>query len=163
MAEAFGKTPHLVLATFKGLKVNQVNQLRSQVREVGGSYTVIKNRLAKHAAPGTALEVLADQLTGPCAIAAHESDPIVLAKVLSDFGKTNPELQLLAGVVDGKELLDKSGVKQLALLPGLPELRAQLLSVIQSPATQLVRLLGTPGSQLARAIDARREKLEKEN
>jgi len=162
MAEAFAKAPHLVLATFKGLKVNQVNELRSKVRGVGGNYTVIKNRLAKLAAPGTALEKLADQLSGPCALATHESDPVALAKVLSEFGKDNPELVLLAGVVDGKDVIDEAGVKQLASLPSLPELRAQILALVNTPATQLVRLIGTPASQLARAIDARREKLEAE-
>ena len=162
MQQAFAKTPHVVLATFSGLKVNQVNELRSKVREAGGSYSVIKNRLAKRAAPGTPMELLADRLSGPCALATHESDPVALAKVLFEFGKKNPELEVLAGVIDGKDLLDKAGVKQLSMLPGLPELRAQLLALIQTPATSLVRLLGTPSSQIARAIDARREKLEAE-
>jgi len=162
MGEAFAKTPHIFLATFSGLKVNQVNELRTLVRNAGGKYTVIKNRLAKRAAPGTPMEKLAEQLTGPCAIATHESDPVALAKVLSEFGKKNPELEVLAGVVDGKDLLDRAGVKMLSKLPGLPELRAQILALIQTPATSLVRLLGTPNSQLARAIDARREKLETE-
>ena len=162
MVEAFTKTPHVFLATFSGLKVNQANELRTKVRSVGGRYTVIKNRLAKRAAPGTPMELLADRLTGPCAVAAHESDPVVLAKVISEFGKKNPELKVLAGVVDGKDLLDEAGVKHLSTLPGLPELRAQILAMIQTPATSLVRLLGTPQSQIARAIDARREKLEAE-
>jgi len=162
MGKALATTPHVFLATFRGLKVNQVNELRTMVRGVGGKYAVIKNRLAKRAAPGTPLEMLSDRLTGPCALATHETDPIALAKVISEFGKTNPELEVLAGVIDGKELLDSEGVKQLAKLPGLPELRAQLLAMIQTPATSLVRLLGTPSSQLARSIDARREKLEAE-
>jgi len=162
MGEAFAKTPHVFLATFSGLKVNQVNDLRTKVRSIGGSYKVIKNRLAKLAAPGTPLEMLAEQLTGPCALATHETDPVALAKVLSEFGKKNPELTVLAGVIDGKDLLDEAGVKTLSKLPGLPELRAQILALIQTPATSLVRLLGTPPSQLARAIDARREKLEAE-
>jgi large subunit ribosomal protein L10 len=67
---------------------------------------------------------------------------------------------MLAGIVDAKDLLDVKGVKELAALPGLSELRAQLLSLIQAPATQLVRLLGTPGTQVARALDAHREKQE---
>jgi large subunit ribosomal protein L10 len=77
--------------------------------------------------------------------------------VLSEFAKENPQVELRAGVVDAAELLDTAGVKTLASLPGLPELRAQLLALIQTPATTLVRLLSTPGSQLARVIDARRE------
>jgi large subunit ribosomal protein L10 len=160
MNEAFAKTPHVILTTFSGLKVNQANELRSKVRNAGGRYTVVKNRLAKRAARGTAVEHLADRLTGPCALAGHETDPVALAKALSEFSKDHPQLELLAAVIDGRELVDKAGVKQLAALPGLPELRAQLLSLIQEPAAQLVRLLATPGGQLARVLDAHREKLE---
>ena len=162
MNASFTATPHVILASFRGLTVNQATVLRSRVRAAGGRFKVIKNRLAKRAAPGTPMELLADRLTGPCAVAAHESDPVVLAKVISEFGKKNPELKVLAGVVDGKDLLDEAGVKHLSTLPGLPELRAQILAMIQTPATSLVRLLGTPQSQIARAIDARREKLEAE-
>ena len=160
--KALSATPHVILASFRGLSVNQATELRRAVRRAGGRYRVVKNRLAKLAAPGTPLEQLVDQFAGPCAIATHDSDPVVLAKALSDFTKANPEVELLAGVVDAKEVVDAKGVKRLAGLPGLPELRAQLLSLVQTPATSLVRLLNTPGGQLARAIDARREKLEAE-
>ena len=160
MNEAFAAAPHVFLATFSGLKVNQVNELRTKVRGAGGKYTVIKNRLAKLAAPGTPMELLKDRLSGPCALATHDSDPVALAKVIADFGKTNPELEVLAGIVDGRELLDAEGVQQLSKLPGLPELRAQLLAMINTPATTLVRLLGTPGTQIARVVDANREKQE---
>ena len=155
--EAFQATPHVILASFKGLSVNQEGELRRRVREAGGSYSVIRNRLAKRAAAGTAVEKLADQLSGPCALAAHATDPVILAKVLSEFAKENPQVEVRAGVVDAIELLDTAGVKTLASLPGLPELRAQLLALILTPATTLVRLLSTPGSQLARVIDARCE------
>ncbi len=157
MNQALSKTPHVILTSFSGLSVNQSTEMRAKVREAGGSYTVIKNRLAKRAAAGTALEPLVPMLTGPCGIATHESDPVVLAKTIADFSKANEQLEVLAGVIDAKELVDAAGVKQLASLPGLPELRAQLLSLIQTPATTLVRLLGTPGTQLARVLDARSE------
>lgn len=152
--EAFQSTPHVILASFSGLSVNQEGELRRRVRAAGGSYAVIKNRLARRAAAGTAVEKLADQLSGPCALATHATDPVVLAKVLSEFAKDNPQVELRAGVVDAAELLDTAGVKTLASLPGLPELRAQLLALVLTPATMLVRLLSTPGSQLARVINA---------
>jgi large subunit ribosomal protein L10 len=161
MAESFGQTPHVFLTTFRGLTVNQATELRRKVRETGGSFKVVKNRLAKRAAPGTSLESISDRLEGPCALAAHVDDPVALAKVLAEFSKTNPELEVLGGVIDAHQSLDAAGVKQLASLPGLPELRAQLLAMIQTPATMLVRLLGTPGGQVARVLDARREKQEK--
>ncbi len=161
MNQTFSTTNHVILTSFRGLSVNQATELRSRIRRAGGRIQVVKNRLAKRAAAGTPLELLVDKFAGPCALATHESDPVSLAKTLAEFNKQNPQLELLAGLIDAKELLDKNGVKHLASLPGLQELRAMLLSLIQTPATQLVRLLGTPASQLARVLDAHREQQEK--
>jgi large subunit ribosomal protein L10 len=158
--EQFAKSPHAVLATFRGLKVNQVNELRAKVGEAGGRYRVIKNRLAKRAAEGTGFAGLTEHLSGPCAIAMHESDPVALAKALSEFVKDNPQVELIAGLIDSEQVLDAAGVKQLSSLPALPELQAQLLALIQTPATTLVRLIQTPATQLGRVLDARREALE---
>jgi len=160
MNRSFGETPHVILTAFSGLTVNQATDLRSRLRKSGAELRVIKNRLAKRAAAGTPAEALVERFTGPCAVATHASDPVALAKTLADFSKDNPQLELVAGLIDAKDVVDAAGVKRLAALPGLPELRAQLLCLLQTPATQLVRLLGTPGTQVARAIDARREKLE---
>lgn len=157
MGEVFASTPHVILASFSGLGVNQANELRAKVREAGGSYRVIKNRLAKRAAAGTPIEPLAESFSGPCALIWHADDPISIAKTLTDYAKANPQIELQAAVIDAKDVLDQAGVKQLATMPGLPELRAQLLALFQTPATTLVRLLGTPGTQLARVIDAHRE------
>jgi large subunit ribosomal protein L10 len=159
MQEGFEQTPHVILTSFRGLSVNQANQLRRKIDGVGGQYHVIKNRLAKRAAAGTPMEPLAEQFRGPCALAMHSSDPVGLAKALAEFAKENPQLELLAGVVDAKDLVDAATVKQLAKLPGLVELRAQLLALIQTPATSLVRLLNTPGGQIAQVVDARRNAL----
>ena len=159
--QTFSATNHIILTSLRGLNVNQATELRRLVRRAGGRIEVVKNRLAKRAAAGTPVELLVDKFSGPCALATHESDPVSLAKTLAEFNKQNPQLELLAGVLDAKELLDKNGVKQLASLPGLQELRAMLLSLIQTPATQLVRLLGTPASELARVLDAHREQQEK--
>ena len=159
MSETFGETPHVFLTGYRGMTVNQSSELRRRVRGAGGRYAVVKNRLARRASAGNAVEKLAGRLRGPCAVVAHQTDPVGLAKVLIDFAKDNPQLQLLAGVVDGREVVDAEGIKTLATLPGLPELRAQLLALVQTPATTLVRLLNTPGGQIARALDARREKL----
>lgn len=161
MKQTFSATNHIILTSFRGLSVNQATELRSRIRHAGGRIQVVKNRLAKRAAAGTPVEVLVDKFSGPCALATHESDPVVLAKTLADFTKQNPQLELLAGMIDAKEFLDQDGVKHLASLPGLQELRAMLLNVIQTPATQLVRLLGTPATELARVLDARREQQEK--
>jgi len=154
---AFEQSPHVIVTSFRGLSVNQSTELRRQIRAVGGTYRVIKNRIAKRAAQGTAAEKLVDKLTGPCGVALHESDPVALAKTLAAFAKDNPQVAVVAGVVDARDVLDTEGVIALSKLPGLMELRAQMLSVIQMPATTLLRLIQTPGAQLARVLDARRE------
>jgi large subunit ribosomal protein L10 len=160
MQQEFARAPHVVLATFNGLKVNQDATLRAKVRGTGGRYRVIKNRLAKRAAAGSAVEKILDRLTGPCGLAMHPADPVALVRALDEFCKENPEVVVVAAVIDGRTVLDGADVKRLASLPSLEQLRSQLLALVQTPATQLVRLLATPGQQLARAVDARREKLE---
>jgi large subunit ribosomal protein L10 len=155
MHEAFAAAPNVVLTGFSGLTANQSNELRARIRKAGGRYVVLKNRLAKRAAVGTPMERLADRLRGPCAAASHASDPVILAKTLTDFAKDNPALELLAAVVEAREVVDGAGVKKLATLPGIAELRAQLLAMIQTPAANLVRMVQTPGLTLARVIDAR--------
>jgi large subunit ribosomal protein L10 len=160
MNRRFAEAPHVILASFRGLTANQATSLRSRIRQAGGRLQVIQNRLAKRAAGGTPAEPLVEHFAGPCAIASHESDPVELAKVLAEFAKQNPQLELLAGLVDARDVLDPRAVQQLSKLPGLDELRAQLLSLIQAPAAQLVRLLGTPGTQLARVVETRREAQE---
>lgn len=159
-ATSFRSTSHLLITDFRGMSANQSNELRRRIRAVGGTYTVVKNRLAKKASDGTPVERLKASLVGPCGLATHASDPIAIAKVLTEFAKDNPQLRLVTAVVDGKDVLNPQGIKALSTLPGLQELRAQLLNLLQTPATTLVRLLATPGQQVARALDAHREKLE---
>jgi large subunit ribosomal protein L10 len=161
--QEFSTKPHLVLASFRGLTVNQANDLRRTISGIGGSYRVIPNRLAKRAAVGTGAEPLSERFSGPCAIASHADDPVALAKAIAGFAKENPQVEVLAALVDAREVVDEAGVKQLATLPGLPELRAQLLALIQTPATTLVRLLGTPATQLARVLDAKQGQQEAES
>ena len=162
LSTRFKETPNIFLAAFSGLTVGQATDLRRRVRAAGGTYRVIKNRLAKRATSGTPMEPLAEWLVGPRAMAFHDSDPAVLAKVLSEFAADNPELKLIGGVIDAEEVLDADAVKALAKLPALPELRAQMVSLIQMPATLLTRLMGTPATQLVAVIKARQDKMESE-
>jgi large subunit ribosomal protein L10 len=160
LSQLFRATPHVILTDFKGLTASEATDLRRKIRAAGGTYRVLKNRLARRGAAGTSLEKLAPRLKGPCGLAAHPTDPVALAKVLSEFAKENTRLQLVAAVVDAKDVYENKDIKTLAALPSLPQLRAQMLSLINTPATQLVRLLNTPAGQVARAIDARRGTLE---
>jgi large subunit ribosomal protein L10 len=160
LAQSFRAIPHVILTDFKGMTAGQSTDLRRKIRAAGGTYRVLKNRLARRGSEGTAVGKIADRLVGTCGLAGHPTDPVGLAKVVSSFAKDHPQLKLVACVVDGKDVYEIDGIKQLATLPGLQELRAQLLALINTPATQLVRLVHTPAAQVARAIDARREKLE---
>ena len=156
----FVKSPHAVLVDFRGLSVPAVTEFRRKVRHSGSRYRVVKNSLALRAAKGTALERLESKLEGTTGVAYTGEDPVILAKVLMDFARENPALSVKAGVVSGSQVLDAEGVKALSTMPALPELRARLLGLLQTPATQLVRLLGTPGTQLARVMKAHQDKLE---
>ena len=154
----FEASPHAVLVDFTGLSVPAVTEFRKKMKAAGSRYRVVKNSLALRAAKGTPLEKLGDRLQGATGIAYTGSDPVALAKVLVDFAKDHPALAVKAGVVSGDQVLDAAGVKTLSTMPGLPELRARLLGLLQTPATQLVRLLGTPATQLAQVMKAHQDK-----
>lgn len=158
LTKSFNENQHIIVASFRGLSANQANVLRRKIDTAGGSCRVIRNRLAKRAAAGTPVEALIDQFEGPCALLSHRDDPVGLAKALAGFARENPQVAVKAGLIDARVQLDVDGVMQLSKMPALPELRAQLLALFQTPATTLVRLLGTPATQLARVIDANREK-----
>ena len=153
-------SPHAVLVDFRGLSVPAATEFRKRMRASGSRYRVVKNSLALRASKGTPLERLEAKFEGTTGIAYTGDDPVALAKVLVDFAKDHPALAVKAGVVSGSQVLDAAGVKALSTMPGLPELRARLLGLLQAPAVQLVRLLGTPGSQLARVMKAHQDKLE---
>jgi large subunit ribosomal protein L10 len=156
----FGSSPHAVLLDFKGLSVNAATEFRRKVRQAGSRYRVVKNSLAVRAVKGTPLEGLGAKFEGTTGVAYTGADPVALAKVLVDFQKEHPALTLKGGIVSGTEMLDAEGVKALSTMPSLPELRARLLGLLQTPATTLVRLLNTPAGQLARVLLAHQDKEE---
>jgi large subunit ribosomal protein L10 len=161
LRQEFRQARNAFLVGFSGLTVPQVNDLRRKVRESSGSYRVVKNRLALRALEGTLLEPVAGRFQGPTGVAYNEGDPVALAKALSGFAKDNPGLSLRVAVVEGQQVVEDKGLQALAKLPSLPELQAQLLSLVQAPATKLVRLLSTPGTQTAQVLKARQEELAK--
>lgn len=135
-----------------GLTVAQATDLRLKMRDVDASYKVTKNSLAKIAAKGTAYEGLSDMLTGPVAL-AWSVDPVAAAKVAVDFAKTNDKLEIVGGSM-GDIVLDANGVKALATLPSLDELRAKIVGLVQAPATKVVQIIQAPAGQLARVLGA---------
>lgn len=149
-----------IIAEFRGLDVATATEIRKTCRENEITYQVVKNTLAKRAAMGTPLEVIADDFRGPIVLVLGQ-DPVTPAKVLTEFAKTRADKFVLkAGVVEGQKL-DPEGIEALAKMPGMQELRGMLAGVIAGPASKLVRLLATPGQQLARVLDARREEMDK--
>lgn len=135
-----------------GLTVAQSTQLRTKIREAGASYKVAKNRLAKLAIQDTDYAGIGDLLTGPTAIAASV-DPVAAAKVVVEFAKTNDKLEIVGGSM-GSQLLTPEGVKALAAMPSLDELRAKLIGLVQAPATKIAQLATAPAAKLARVFGA---------
>lgn len=146
----------IVVARNNGLVAAQSAEFRNRVKAVGGTVKVAKNRLAALALNGTDAEGIKDLLKGPT-ILAYSKDPVAAAKVTVGYAKDNEKLVVVGGAM-GKTVLDASGIKALADLPSLDELRSQLLGLIQAPASKLVRTINEPGSALARLLQARVDK-----
>jgi large subunit ribosomal protein L10 len=149
---AFKATNVVVVAHYSGLTVAQMQNLRRQMKQAGASVKVAKNRLAKIALDGTDVASIAPLLKGPTLIATS-SDPIAAPKVAIDFAKANEKFVILGGAM-GKTALNADGVKALASLPSLDELRARIVGLIQSPATKVAQLLNAPAAKVARVVQA---------
>jgi large subunit ribosomal protein L10 len=156
LATVFQDTGVIVVAHYSGMTVAQMTVLRAKMREAGGGVRVAKNRLVKLALKGTDAEPISGLFEGPTVV-AYSKDPVAAAKVAIDFAKTNDKLVIRGGAM-GRTALDADGVKALAALPSLDELRGKLVGLIVSPATKVARVLNAPASQLARVLSAYAEK-----
>jgi large subunit ribosomal protein L10 len=152
LGEVFKTTKVVVVAHYSGLTVAQMQHLRRQMRQAGASVKVAKNRLAKIALEGSDVASIAPLLKGP-AVIAYSGDPIAAPKVAVDFAKANEKFVILGGAM-GKTSLDPNGVKALAALPSLDELRAKIVGLIQAPATKIAQVVVAPASKLARVVQA---------
>jgi large subunit ribosomal protein L10 len=150
--DVFAKTGVVVVARYSGLTVAQLQNLRKQAREAGASVQVAKNRLAKIALEGTDVASIADLLKGPTLI-AYSDDPVAAPKVASAFAKDFDKFVILGGAM-GATALNPEGVKSLATMPSLDELRAKLVGLIQAPATKIAQLSTAPAAKLARVFGA---------
>ena len=148
----------VVVTHYTGLSVAEITDLRTRMREVGASFKVTKNRLAKRALTDTDKAPLTDLFTGPTAI-AFSDDPIAAPKIAVKFAKENEKLVILGGMM-GETLLDVNGVKALAELPSLDELRAKLVGMISTPATRIAMVTSAPAAQMARVLNAYAQKGE---
>jgi len=150
--EVFSKTSVVVVAHYSGLTVAQMQTLRKQMKQAGARVQVAKNRLAQIALKGTDVASVGALLKGP-ALIAYSDDPVAAPKVAVAFAKDYEKFVLLGGAM-GKTALDVDGVKALATMPSLDELRAKIVGLIQAPATKLAQLTTAPAAKLARVVGA---------
>jgi large subunit ribosomal protein L10 len=152
LKQTFSEVGVVVVTRNLGLTVAQSTQLRTKMHEAGASYKVSKNKLAKIALDGTDYLSLGDLLTGPVGLASS-IDPVAAAKVVVDFAKTTDKLEIVGGAM-GATALNVEGVKALATMPSLDELRAKIVGLIQAPAQKLASITQAPAGQLARVFGA---------
>ena len=152
LKHVFSETSVVVVTRNLGLTVAQSTDLRLKMRDAGAQFKVAKNRLALIALDGSRYQPIGDLLKGPTALATS-TDPVAAAKVAVDFAKTNDKFEILGGAM-GDTVLDVDGIKALAALPSLDELRARIVGLVQAPATKIARTVSEPGAQLARIFSA---------
>ena len=142
----------VVVARNAGLTVAQMQNLRKQMKQAGAAVKVAKNRLAKLALEGTDAAVVVPLLKGPTLI-AYSGDPVAAPKAAADFAKAHEKFVILGGAM-GNTALNPDGIKVLASLPSLDELRAKIVGLIQAPATKIAQVVIAPAAKLARVVQA---------
>ena len=152
LKSVFTETSVVVVTRNLGLSVAQSTELRLKMRDAGAQFKVAKNRLALIALEDTLYKPIGDLLKGPIALATS-GDPVAAAKVAVDFAKTTDKFEIVGGAM-GDTVLDVNGIKALAELPSLDELRATIVGLIQAPASKIARTINEPGAQLARVFHA---------
>ena len=148
----FSEAGAVVITRNLGMSVAQSTALRGKMRDAGATYKVAKNRLAKLAIKDTTYAGLDELFTGPTAIATSV-DPVAAAKAVVDFAKTTDKIEIVGGAM-GSQVLNPEGVKALASMPSLDELRAKLVGLVQAPATKIAQLSTAPAAKLARVFGA---------
>ena len=152
LKQTFNEVSVVVITRNLGLSVAQSTDLRNRMRDAGARYKVAKNTLALIALEGTPSAPISEMLSGPTALATS-TDPVAAAKVAVDFAKTNDRFEIVGGAM-GDTLLDVNGVKALAELPSLDELRAKIIGLVQAPGTKIAQLMNAPAAKLARVFGA---------
>ena len=144
----------VVLTEYRGLTVQELSDLRKQLRAVSAQYKVVKNRLARLAIASSPLEGLGTHLTGPTAVILSKEDPVAVAKALHAFARAHQALAIKAGYVEG-QMLPPPELKALADLPSREALRAQIVGAIQGGLATLVGLISAPHRELAYILQQR--------
>ena len=159
LSELFDGVQLLVLTKYTGLNVANMVEFRSQLRETQGGYRIVKNTLAKLALKDADGEALSEQFTGPVGVAYTKEDAAATAKVVTEFAKEHPELEITAGLIAGGKILDAKEIEALGKLPGKDVLRAKLLGAMSGVSQNFVRVLTAPSRDLVGVLEARRAAL----
>tara|TARA_B100000941_G_scaffold262289_1_gene214950 strand:- start:249 stop:758 length:510 start_codon:yes stop_codon:yes gene_type:complete len=147
MSSQFDKSEAVIVTHYQGLTMQQLDDLRSRMREHGIQFKITKNRITKIALQKTRCKELSDLFSGPTAVALSE-DAITSAKILTKFSKENSKLKILGGIM-GSDILDVVGVQNVATLPTLDEARAKIVGILRSPAQKIASILLAPASKIA--------------
>ncbi len=158
LVDDFTSSQAIVVAHYSGLSVSEMEKFRVQMKQAGGSVKVAKNRLAKLALKQAECADISDLFTGPTLI-AYSDDPVTAPKITVSFAKENEKLVILGGAM-GETVLDVDGVKSLASMPSLDELRAKIAGMLTQPAAKIASVVQAPGAQLARVMSAYSKKGE---
>jgi large subunit ribosomal protein L10 len=157
--EGLAQAQHAFLLGFKGITVPQVTELRNRVRATGGEYLVVKNNLALRAIDSTALAALEEHFVGPTAVVFSTTDPVTLAKALTDYAKEVPAVEFKGGMVEGRAIA-AGQIKEIAQLPTREQLIAKLLFLLQSPIVRFARVLAALPQSLVVVLDQVRQQKE---
>jgi len=149
-----------ILTHYRGLNVEQINTLRRRLRDEKISYHVVKNTMMKLAAKGTDLEKITNYFKGPTAIAVSHDDPISLARIITEFVKTQPLLEIKIGLIQGR-VAPPDEIKALATMPSREVLLAQILGGLQGPAQEVAGVIQSGLQQIVGVIHARADQLAK--
>jgi len=147
MSSQFDKSEAVIVTHYQGLTMQQLDDLRSRMREHGIQFKITKNRITKLALQKTRCKELSDLFSGPTAVALSE-DAITSAKILTKFSKENSKLKILGGIM-GSDILDVARVQNVATLPTLDEARAKIVGILRSPAQKIASILLAPASKIA--------------
>jgi large subunit ribosomal protein L10 len=146
--QEFKRAKNLFLTSFQGLTVSQDTELRRSIRAAGSKYKVVKNTLAQRAAKNTEIEPLQEKFTGSSAVAYNQKDPVVLAKVLTNYAKTNPLFVFKAGVVEGR-VVNLADLEQKANIPSKEELISKHMLLLHAQAQRLASVAAGVARNLA--------------
>ncbi|PIV76056.1 MAG: 50S ribosomal protein L10 [Rhodobacteraceae bacterium CG17_big_fil_post_rev_8_21_14_2_50_65_11] len=158
LGQIFESSGVVVVSHYEGLTVAEMQDLRAQMREAGGSVRVAKNRLARIALEGTPCACIADLMTG-MTVLSYSEDPVAAAKVSEDFAKKNSKLAIIGGAM-GSTILDRDGVKAVSQMPSREELVASIVGCIGAPASNIAGAIGAPASNIASILSTIEEKAE---